>query len=63
MTGENEEDMRPSTTENSRPRPKLTTSNSGADIMLGLETDEGTSAEVEIDAADQDELIPEGKHV
>lgn len=29
--------------------------------MLGLETDEGQSAEVEIDAADQEELMPEGQ--
>lgn len=50
----------PSATENQRPRPKLTASNSGADIMLGLETEEGQSAEVEIDTADQEELMPEG---
>ncbi|XP_012938471.1 uncharacterized protein LOC101859859 [Aplysia californica] len=42
-----------------RPRPRLTTSNSGADIMLGLETDEGKSAEVEIDSLESDELQPE----
>ena len=29
--------------------------------MLGLETEEGQSAEVEIDAADQEELMPEGQ--
>ena len=56
-------DCTPSTTEDQRPRPKLTASNSGADIMLGLETDEGQSAEVEIDAADQEELMPEGQSV
>ncbi|XP_076441603.1 uncharacterized protein LOC143280802 [Babylonia areolata] len=50
-----------STTEDERPRPKLTASNSGADIMLGLETDEGQSAEVEIDTADQEELMPEAE--
>ncbi|XP_059163721.1 uncharacterized protein LOC131946798 [Physella acuta] len=42
-----------------RPRPRLTTSNSGADIMLGLETDDGKSAEVEIDSLETDELQPE----
>ncbi|CAL1534988.1 unnamed protein product [Lymnaea stagnalis] len=42
-----------------RPRPRLTTSNSGADIMLGLETDDGKSAEVEIDSLESDELQPE----
>lgn len=42
-----DDDNSPSTTEDQRPRPKLTASNSGADIMLGLETDEGQSAEVE----------------
>ena len=56
-----DDDNSPSTTEDQRPRPKLTASNSGADIMLGLETDEGQSAEVEIDAADQEELMPEGQ--
>nr|KAG5712890.1 hypothetical protein BaRGS_007487 [Batillaria attramentaria] len=50
-----------STTEDSKPRPKLTASNSGADIMLGLETEEGQCAEVEIDTADQDELLPEAE--
>ena len=55
------DDNSPSTTEDQRPRPKLTASNSGADIMLGLETEEGQSAEVEIDAADQEELMPEGQ--
>ncbi|PVD26523.1 hypothetical protein C0Q70_14200 [Pomacea canaliculata] len=56
-----EESEGPSTTENQRPRPKLTASNSGADIMLGLETEEGQSAEVEIDTADQEELMPEAE--
>ncbi|CAG5132528.1 unnamed protein product, partial [Candidula unifasciata] len=42
-----------------RPRPKLTTSNSRAEIMLGLETDDGKSAEVEIDSLETDELQPE----
>uniref|UniRef100_A0A2C9K3E0 Uncharacterized protein n=1 Tax=Biomphalaria glabrata TaxID=6526 RepID=A0A2C9K3E0_BIOGL len=42
-----------------RPRVKLTTSNSGADIMLGLETDDGKSAEVEIDSLETDDLQPE----
>uniref|UniRef100_A0A0B7AKK1 Uncharacterized protein n=1 Tax=Arion vulgaris TaxID=1028688 RepID=A0A0B7AKK1_9EUPU len=40
-------------------RPRLTTSNSGAEIMLGLETDDGKSAEVEIDSLESDELQPE----
>jgi hypothetical protein len=59
---EAEDDETPSATKPSRPRPKLKASNSGADIMLGLETDEGQSAEVEIDTADQElsELMPEG---
>ncbi|CAG5133931.1 unnamed protein product [Candidula unifasciata] len=42
-----------------RPRRRLTTSNSGAEIMLGLETDDGKSAEVEIDSLETDELQPE----
>ncbi|BFZ07590.1 hypothetical protein BsWGS_10629 [Bradybaena similaris] len=42
-----------------RTRPKLTTSNSGAEIMLGLQTDDGKSAEVEIDSLETDELQPE----
>ncbi|KAK7104428.1 hypothetical protein V1264_019148 [Littorina saxatilis] len=56
-----EDDIAPSTTEDQKPRPKLTASNSGADIMLGLETEEGQSAEVEIDTADQEELMPEAE--
>jgi hypothetical protein len=40
-------------------RPRLTTSSSGADIMLGLETDDGKTAEVEIDSLETDELQPE----
>ncbi|RUS71789.1 hypothetical protein EGW08_020442 [Elysia chlorotica] len=45
--------------ESRSPRPRLVTSNSGADIMLGLETDEGKTAEVEIDSLETDELQPE----
>lgn len=45
--------------ESHAPRPRLVTSNSGADIMLGLETDEGKTAEVEIDSLESDELQPE----
>ncbi|KAK3803780.1 hypothetical protein RRG08_026016 [Elysia crispata] len=45
--------------ESPSPRPLLKTSNSGADIMLGLETDEGKTAEVEIDSLESDELQPE----
>ncbi|KAL8615657.1 hypothetical protein ACOMHN_034807 [Nucella lapillus] len=50
--------------DNSDPRHRLTTSHSRSEIMLGLQTDEGQSAEVEIDTADQDDdeddLLPEG---
>ncbi|GFN76441.1 hypothetical protein PoB_000294700 [Plakobranchus ocellatus] len=48
-----------SSSESAAPRRRLTTSNSGADIMLGLETEEGKTAEVEIDSLETDELQPE----
>ncbi|XP_076464684.1 uncharacterized protein LOC143296547 [Babylonia areolata] len=43
------------------PRHRLTTSHSRSEIMLGLQTDEGQSAEVEIDSADQEDLMPESE--
>ena len=46
--------------EDGKGRPTLSHSNSGADIMLGLETDDGATAEVEIDSLETDELQPEG---
>ena len=52
----NEEEAGASTEETQQAEAQSTASNSGADITIGLETDEGETAAVEIDEADQEEL-------